>query len=77
MRYISDDGIVFDTEQECYKHEQSVQKEKSNREQREKLQQIKNAYKELEKLVSEYGQLYGFQEELYFAPLCSFVDTLY
>lgn len=47
-----------------------------NREQREKLQKIKSTYEELEKLVSEYGQLYGFQKELYFAPSCSFIDAL-
>lgn len=76
MRYLSDDGKVFNTEQDCCEHEQKVQKEKVNREQREKLQKIKTTYEELEKLVFEYGQLYGFQKELYFVPSCSFIDTL-
>lgn len=76
MRYLSDDGKVFNTEQDCCEHEQKVTKEKVNREQREKLQKIKSTYEELEKLVSEYGQLYGFQKELYFAPSCSFIDAL-
>lgn len=57
-------------------YEQKVKKEKANREQREKLQKIKSAYEELEKLVLEYGQLYGFQNEVYFIPSCSFIDAL-
>ena len=76
MRYLSDDGKVFNTEQDCCKHEQKVQKEKANKEQREKLQKIKNTYEELEKLVLEYGRLYGVQNEIYFMPTCSFIDAL-
>lgn len=77
MLYMSNDRkYVFDTEQECCEYEQRVKKEKVNREQREKLQKIKSTYEELEKLVSEYGQLYGFQKELYFVPTCSFIDAL-
>ena len=76
MRYLSDDGNVFNTEQECCEHEQRMRKEKANREQRERLQKIKTTYEELEKLVLEYGQLYGSQKELYFAPSCSFIDAL-
>lgn len=76
MRYLSDDGKVFNTEQECCEHEQKAKKEKVNREQREKLQKIKSTYEELEKLVLEYGQLYGFQKEVYFVPSCSFIDSL-
>ena len=72
MLYMSNDRKrVFDTERECCEYEQRIQ-----REQREKLQKIKNAYEELEKLVMEYGQLYGLQKELYFAPSCSFIDAL-
>lgn len=51
-------------------------RKKSNKEQREKLQKIKSTYEELEKLVLEYGQLYGFQKEMYFVPTCSFIDAL-
>lgn len=76
MRYLSDDGKVFNTEQDCCEHEQKVQKEKANKEQREKLQKIKNIYEELEKLVLEYGRLYGVQNEIYFMPTCSFIDAL-
>lgn len=76
MRYLSDDGKVFNTEQDCCEHEQKVKKERVSREQREKLQKIKSTYEELEKLVFEYGQLYGNQKELYFIPSCSFIDAL-
>lgn len=76
MRYLSDDGKVFNTEQDCCEHEQKVKKERVSREQREKLQKIKSTYEELEKLVFEYGQLYGNQKELYFVPTCSFIDAL-
>lgn len=77
MLYMSNDRkYVFDTEQECCEYEQRIQKEKSNKEQREKLQKIKNTYEELEKLVLEYGQLYGVQNEIYFMPTCSFIDAL-
>lgn len=76
MRYLSDDGKVFNTEQDCCEHEQKVKKERVSREQREKLQKIKSTYEELEKLVFEYGQLYGNQKELYFVPSCSFIDAL-
>lgn len=74
MRYLSDDGKVFNTEQDCCEHEQKVKR--VNREQREKLQKIKSTYEELEKLVLEYGQLYGIQNEMYFIPSCSFIDAL-
>lgn len=76
MRYLSDDGKLFDTEQDCCEYEQKVKKERVNREQQEKLQKIKSTYEELEKLVFEYGQLYGIQKELYFVPTCSFIDAL-
>lgn len=77
MLYMSNDRKhVFDTEQECYEYEQRVKKEKANKEQREKLQKIKRTYEELEKLVLEYGQLYGFQKEVYFEPSYSFIDAL-
>lgn len=77
MLYMSNDRKrVFDTEQECCEYEHRIQKEKANKEQREKLQKIENTYEELEKLVLEYGQLYGFQKEVYFIPSCSFIDAL-
>ncbi len=76
MRYLSDDGNVFNTEQECCEHEQKIRKEKANKEQREELQKIKNVYEELEKLALEYEQKYGLQKELYFIPLCNFIDAL-
>ncbi len=76
MRYLSDDGKVFNTEQDCCEHEQKVKRDRVNREQREKLQKIKSTYEELEKLVLEYGQLYGIQNEMYFIPSCSFIDAL-
>lgn len=76
MRYLSDDGKVFNTEQDCHEHEQKVRKERVDREQREKLQKIKSTYEELERLVSEYGQLHGVHKELYFMPSCSFIDAL-
>lgn len=76
MRYISDDGKVFNTEQECCEHERRIRKEKANREQRERLQKIKTTYEELEKLVLEYGRDYGVQREMHFVPLCNLVDAL-
>lgn len=41
MRYLSDDGKVFNTEQDCCEHEQKVKRDRVNREQREKLQKLK------------------------------------
>lgn len=76
MRYISDDGQVFNTEQEYCEHEQKIQKEKVNKERRKRLQKIKTTYEELEKLVLEYEQIYGLQKKLYFSPLCNLMDIL-
>lgn len=63
MRYISDDGKVFNTEQECCEHEQRIKKtEEAERIKKEKLEserkilmnQILQKRKELNELTQKY-----------------------
>lgn len=82
MRYISDDGKVFNTEQECYEYEQKFEKEQARKEQLKKerqnrLDDINKKYKELQKLVSDYDEDYSVEHELYFRPIYELLDVLY
>lgn len=79
MRYISDDGKVFDTEQECCKHEQLLESEKAKKEKleierRNKLDAINKKYEELQNLVSEYEKDFSVVQKPYFAPIYELLD---
>lgn len=81
MRYISDDGKVFNTEQECCEHERQVENQIAKREQLEKerqerLKSINKKYEELQNLFSEYEKDYGVRQRLYIAPFCEILDML-
>lgn len=85
MRYISDDGKVFNTEQECLEHEnmekkrleeEKRRKEKLEMERKDRLNTINKKYRELQKLISEYGLDYGAKQEVYFSPIQDIVNML-
>lgn len=85
MRYISDDGKVFNTEQECYKHEQQIKKEEeTERIQKEKLEserrtlmnQICQKRKELSELTKIYYGKFGVTMGEYL-PFSEFLKILY
>lgn len=81
MKYISDDGKVFNTEQECYEYEQHIedQKEKRKRleeERQDKLNTINKKYGELQNLLSEYEKDYGVKQRPYIAPFYELLDML-
>lgn len=81
MRYISDDGKVFNTEQECCEYEQRVKKQRTKRERLEKERQdrlstINKKYEELQKLLSEYEKDYGVRQRPYVAPFYEILDML-
>lgn len=81
MRYISDDGKVFNTEQECCEYEQYVEKQKVKREKlekerKDKLGTINKKYEELQKLLSEYERDYGVRQRPYVAPFYEILDML-
>lgn len=82
MRYISDDGKVFNTEQECCEHEQNVKNQRIKREQLEKerndrLAVINKKYEELQNLLSEFEKDYGLKQMPYVAPFYEILDMLY
>lgn len=82
MRYISDDGKVFNTEQECREYERGIEVEKAKREKLElekqnRLEVINKKYEELQKLISEYSKDYGVKQTPYFAPFYELMDMLY
>lgn len=59
MRYLSDDGKVFDTDQACYEYEQQVKKRKENeekleRERQSRLNSINKKYEDLQRDIAEY-----------------------
>ena len=81
MRYISDDGKVFNTEQECCEHEQRVENQRVKREQLEKERQkrlgaINKKYEELQNMLSEYEKDYGVKQRPYVAPFYEILDML-
>jgi len=81
MRYISDDGKVFNTEQECCEYEWVIEVEKAKREKLEKERQsrldtINKRYEELQTLLSEYEKEYGVRQRPYVAPFYEILDML-
>ena len=81
MKYVSDDGKVFNTEQECCKYEQRVEdnrlkKEKLEMERLDRLNDIDKKYEELQKLISEYEKDYGVRQRPYIAPFYEILDML-
>lgn len=68
MRYISDDNKVFNTEQECYEHEQEVQRVKDverikrenlESERKKMIDDICQKRKELRELTESYQNKFG------------------
>lgn len=64
MRYISDDGKVFNTEYECCEYERKivqerVEKEKLEMKRQKRLSSINKKYEDLKKEISEYNSDYG------------------
>ncbi len=81
MRYISDDGKVFDTEQECCEHEQRIKKERERKEKFEaerqnRLNNINKKYEELQEILLEYEKDYGVKQRPYFAPVYELIKML-
>lgn len=81
MRYISEDGKIFNTEQECCEYEQRVKQEKENKEmweeeRKSKLNTINKKYSELQELISEFEEEYGVRQKPYFAPFYDLVNML-
>lgn len=81
MRYISDDGKVFNTEQECCDYEQRVKNQRIKRDQlekerRERLNLINKKYEELQKLLLEFEKDYSVRQRPYVAPFYEILDML-
>ena len=81
MKYISDDGKVFNTEQECCEYEQQVENKRAKREQLEKERQdrlcaINKKYEELQNMLSEYEKDYSVRQRPYVAPFYEILDML-
>lgn len=81
MRYISEDGKVFNTEQECCEYEQMFEKEQARKEQlekerKDKMAAINKKYEELQNLLSEFEKDYGVKQRPYVAPFYEILDML-
>lgn len=81
MRYISDDGRVFNTEKECYEYEKHIQDEEDKRikleeQRRSELDEINRKYDELHDLISNYKQKYGDIKINYVSPFSEFARLL-
>ena len=82
MRYISDDGKVFNTEQECCVHEQKIEEERVKRdnlemERQNRLDSINKKYEDLQEEISEYRKDYGVKQMPYFAPIYELMNMLH
>lgn len=85
MRYISNDGKVFDTEQECCEHEQKIEKQKAEEklqrdriesERKKMMDEICQKRKELRKLTENYQNKFGVLLGEYL-PFGEFLKILY
>lgn len=84
MRYISDDGKVFNTEQECLEHENSekrkaeelLKKEQFEVERKQLLKEINDEYKVLQKKLREYAEKTGMKQRFSFVPFYDIMDML-
>lgn len=86
MRYISDDGKVFNTEYECCEHENEIRvereeelkrKEKLEMDRQNRLDNINKKYEELQDLLLEYEKDYGVRQNPYFALIYELMNMLY
>lgn len=82
MRYISDDGKIFNTELECHEYEQKIEVERAKRdklemERQNRLDSINKKYKDLQKLISEYRKDYKIKLEYHFPLFNEVTDMLY
>lgn len=82
MRYISDDGKVFNTEQECCEHEQKIEIERIKRdklqmERQNRLDSINKKYEDLQKEIFEYRKDYGVRQTPYFTPIYELMNMLH
>lgn len=82
MRYISDDGMVFNTEQECCEHEQKIEAERVKRdklemERQNRLDSINKKYEDLQEEISKYRKDYGVRQMPYFAPIYELMNMLH
>lgn len=82
MRYLSDDGKVFDTDRACYEYEQRIKKEKEyeeklERERQSRLDSINKKYEELQKDIVEYKKDYGARLDGYFTTFYELLNMLH
>lgn len=82
MRYLSDDGKVFDTDRACHEYEQQIKKEKENeekleRERQSRLNSINKKYEDLQRDIAEYKKDYGIRLEGYFTPFYELLNMLH
>ena len=73
MRYISDDNKVFNSEEECLKHEKSLATEREKKEKllaeknkrRDEVKKLGNDFVKLhKKFVEDYGEEVAFDKDL-------------
>lgn len=85
MRYISDDGKVFNTEQECLEHEnyekrkaeeELLKKEQFEAERKQLLKEINDEYKVLQEKLREYAEKTDMKQRFSFVPFYDIVDML-
>lgn len=85
MRYISDDGKIFDTDYECLEYEnnekrrleeEKILREIEEKKRKDRLFEINKKYQELEKLISDFGEDYGVKQEIHFLPIYELIESL-
>jgi len=81
MRYISEDGKVFNTEQECCEHEQCIrnsrlEKEQFEMERKKLLKEIQELYDALDKKINEYENKCRMPRRVSFVPFYEIAQML-
>lgn len=78
MKYLSNDGIVFDYEEECCKHEREIEENRKKEQEikRQRVRTINEKYKELQKLIFDYQKEFRIVQEITFIPVYELEELL-
>lgn len=86
MKYLSEDGKVFDTEQKCVEHEnllkekaeeQRIRREQLEEERKKLLDNINNKYASLQKDIYDFEKRFGAKQKINFISFSELAEMLY
>lgn len=74
MKYLSEDGKIFNTEKECCEHENGLKN--AGKEWKQMYDRFNIIYSEFCEIVKDYGEKYGFKEQVSYPEIDDFMNNL-